>query len=272
MAGLISLAGSAIGAAGNIIGGSTQASGQQAAADTQMNMFNAIKAQEQPFIQSGYGAVNMLDYLLGIGGSPTGGGGGKGGSMALGPVFSPSGQQNNGAPSTPGFQTSLPAGYLTQQFDPSQVANSPAFKFSLQTGGQALRNADTPGIGALSGAALKDLMSFNQGTAQSYYNNYFNQFQSQQNNIFNRLSSLAGLGQNAAGNLGNQGAQLGTGIAQAQAAAAGSMGAAYSSALNNLGGSAMLYGMLNGGNSGYDSSGISNAINSSNVGNYEGSF
>jgi hypothetical protein len=136
--------------------------------------------------------------------------------------------------------TSLPGGYLNQTFNPTQAQlnNYPGYQFALQTGGQAVRNADTPGIGALSGAALKDLTNFNVGTANQYYGQYFNQFQTQQNNIFNRLSSIASLGQNAAGNLGNNGAQLGTGIAQAQAAAGGSQAAGQVGIANALSGGA----------------------------------
>lgn len=136
----------------------------------------------------------------------------------------------------------LPQGYLTQTFNPtlSQLVKYPGFQFSLDMGDAATQNANAPGLGALSGAAQAGLSQFNQGLAQTYYGNYFNQFQQQQNNIFERLSQIASLGQNAAGNLGNSGAQLGTGVAQAQAAGAaaqagGTVGAtnAITGAINN---------------------------------------
>lgn len=177
----------------------TQASGQLAAAGTQQNMFNTINQQNQPFIQAGYGSTNTLQQLLGTAGTP----------------------------GTTVGNTGLQQGYLTSQFNPTQqqLNNYPGYQFALQTGGQAIRNADTPGVGALSGAALKDLMNFNVGTASNYYNQYFNQYQQQQNNIYNRLSGLSSLGQNAATNVGNAGMQLGTGIAGAQAGAAASQAA-----------------------------------------------
>ena len=186
--------GAGIGALGNIIGGGEQASGQEQAAQTQQNMFNTIVGQEQPFLNAGKNATTQLNSLL------------------------------------------SPGGYLEQQFNPTQAQLDayPGYQFQLQTGGQALENANTPGVGALSGAALKSLMSFNQGTAASNYSNYFNQFQTQQNNIFNRLSNIASLGQNAAGNLGSAGANLGTGIAQAQAGAAGSIAGGIVGASNSL--------------------------------------
>lgn len=217
------LGAAAIGATGQIIGAQTQASGQEQAANTQAGMFNKIVGQEQPFLSAGQGATTALNQLLG-----TAPGTGPGGTAA---------------------STGLPAGYLTQQFAPTQeqLNNYPGYQFALQTGGQAVRNADTPGVGALSGPALKDLMSFDVGTANQYYGQYFNQFQTQQNNIFNRLQQIASLGQNAAGNLGSAGANLGTGIAQAQAAAAGSIGGGIAGASGSLGNAFALNTLLNSG-------------------------
>lgn len=199
--------GAAIGTIGSSMAAGEQAQGQEQAANTQLQMFKTITGQEQPFLNAGYGATTALNKLLGL---------------------------------APGDVGGLPNGFLTQTFNPTeqQLENYPGFKFSLQTGGQALRNADTPGVGALSGPALKDLMGFNQGVAQTYYGNYFNQFQTQQNNIFNRLAGIASLGQNAAGNLGNAGTQLGTGIAQAQAAAAGARAGGIVGTTNALSGGA----------------------------------
>jgi len=203
---------SIIGAIGSNQAANTQASAQENAAATQLQMFNTITGQEQPFLQGGYGAESTLNELLGTS-KPTGAGGTAG-------------------------TTGLPGGYLTQTFQPTQaqLESYPGYQFQLQQGGQALTNSMTPGVGAVSGPALKSLMGFNQGLAASNYQNYFNQFQTQQSNIFNRLSLIAQLGQNAAGNLGTAGTQLGTGIAQAQAAAGGSLAGGIVGVSNNLGG------------------------------------
>jgi len=135
----------------------------------------------------------------------------------------------------------MTAGQLTSNFTPQDFLNNldPGYQFQLQTGGQAIRNADTPGVGALSGPALKDLMSFNQGMASTGYQNAYNRFQTTNQNIFSRLSGIAGLGQNAAANVGTQGTQLGTGIAQAQAGAAASQAGGIVGATNAIGGSAV---------------------------------
>jgi hypothetical protein len=45
---------------------SDQANAAQHAADIGYNEFQTITQQQQPFMQSGYGALNSLDYLLGI--------------------------------------------------------------------------------------------------------------------------------------------------------------------------------------------------------------
>jgi hypothetical protein len=208
------IAAAAVGAAG-AIGGSiissdasksaadTQANAQQQAAADQMQMFNTLNGQQQNFIQNGYAANNSISQLLGL---------------------------------TPGDVTGLGNGYFNKTFDPSSITSSPGYQFAQSQGAQQVLNADSPAVGALSGAALKDLTNFSTGTAEQYYNNYFNQFQSQQNNIFSRLSAIAGLGQNAAANVGNNGAQLGTGAAQAIAAAGGSQAAGTIGAGNALAG------------------------------------
>jgi hypothetical protein len=192
------MAGSAlIGAVGSNMAANTQAGGQQKAANTQLGMFNTINAQEQPFIQAGYGATSQLNSML------------------------------------------APGGQLNRSFSPTDFLNNldPGYQFQLQTGGQAVRNADTPGVGALSGPALKDLMSFNQNMAATGYQNAFNRFQTQNNAIFSRLSGIAGLGQNAATQVGTSGTQLGTGIAQAQAGAAASTAGGIVGGTNAIGGS-----------------------------------
>lgn len=155
---------------------------------------------------------------------------------------------------------------------------SPAYNFQLQQGQQGVLNGDESSQGALSGAALKDLTSFNQNYAntafnnaynqyagqyqnnfndyQNAYSNAFNQYQTQQNNVYSRLASLAQLGQNAAANTGQQGTTLAGQQAQAAAAvgayqAAGQVGVAnaISGGLQNAGTLGALYAMNGGGGS-----------------------
>ena len=208
------VAGSAISAIGSKSAANTQAGAQEQAAQIQQNMFDTVQGNEQPFINAGQNATGTLQQLLGL---------------------------------KPGGVGTLPNGYLLQTgaapFSSSEVTNSPGYQFAQQQGLQQVANSEAPNVGALSGPALKALTQFSTGTAAQYYNDYFNQYNTQfqqqqtaQNNIFNRLSNIAGLGQNAAGNLGNNGAQLGTGTAQAIAGAGASQAAGTVGAANAIGG------------------------------------
>ncbi|MDE3023838.1 MAG: hypothetical protein KGI54_18635 [Pseudomonadota bacterium] len=197
------LGASVLGAGAAQSAANTQAGAQEQAAQIQAQMFNTITGQEQPFMQAGYGATTALNQLLGL---------------------------------APGGAAGLPNGYLTQTFNPSSITSSPGYQFAQSQGLQQVLNADTPAVGALSGPALKDLTNFATGTAEQYYNNYFNQQQTQQGNIFSRLSALAGLGQNAASNTGTAGTQLGSGTAQAIAAAGGAQAGGTIGAANALSG------------------------------------
>lgn len=223
---IVAAIGSAVSGIAGAVGASsaanTQADAQKQASATQQAMFNTIQGQERPFMNAGVAATNALESGLGLAGN------------------------KNAA----GF------GSLTAPFTAQDYLNNqdPGYQFQLQTGAQALRNSETPGVGSLSGQSLKDLMSFNQNMAATGYQNAFNRYQTQQNNTFSRLSGLAGLGQNAASDTGTAGTALGTGIAQSQAAAgasqaAGTLGVANAigGSANSLGGLASLY--LNGGTS-----------------------
>jgi len=207
--------------------GSTQADGQQQAAQTQAGMFNTINGQEQPFMKAGVNATDTLSQLLGMSGTA----GSKVGS------------------------TGLDQGSLNKSFTPADfLANKdPGYEFQMQQGDQAIRNAATPTAGALAGSTLKDMMTFNQGLASTGYQNAFNRFQTQQNNIFGRLSGIAGMGQNAASNTGTAGTELGKGMGQAQAAAGGSLAGGIVGATNSIGKGMMLNNMFgNGGMDGFN--------------------
>jgi hypothetical protein len=125
---------------------------------------------------------------------------------------------------------------------------SPAYQFQLEQGRQALQNSQAASDGALSGAALKSLIRYNQDYANNGFQSAFNNYQTQNQNIYNRLAGLAQLGQNAASNTGMTGAGMASGIANTvtgagNAAAAGTigMGNAMSGGINN----AMGYYMMN---------------------------
>lgn len=121
----------------------------------------------------------------------------------------------------------------------------PGYAFQLQQGTQGLQNSAAVGGSALGGAALKDLLKYNQDYAGTAYNDAFNRYQVQQGNIFSRLSSLLQLGQNAAAGVGSQGTALAGNAGQATANAGSAYGAGIVGAGNNLGNGLVNYWLMN---------------------------
>ena len=201
--------GAVLNAGASIYAANQQSSAAQNATNTQAGMYNATVGREAPFVQSGQEATGQLNYLLGLG---TPGQGGTAGSAGAAGGFG-----------------SLNAPFTTDTFK----SMSPAYQFQLQQGGQGVLNQASGAQGALSGSALKDLMSFNQQFANTSFNNAFNQYQTQQSNTFNRLNSIAGMGQAAASNQATGGSSYGASIGQTMsnvgtAQAGGTVGAANS--------------------------------------------
>ena len=239
----------AVGIAGaTVVGSMISAQGAQSAASEQagaalnaqnisQNEFNTIVGQESPFMQAGYGSVNQLDYLLGEG-SPY--------------QYNTTNYKTGGNLKHPGVginntsQYSSPAGSFGSLLTPFNMSDwqqlSPAYNFALQQGRQGVLNGDSGTMGALSGAAQKDLIGYNQNMANTWFNNAFNMYQTQQGNIYQRLAGMAQLGQNAAANTGQQGTSLAGQAAQSAtnigtAMAGGTVGAAnaYSGAISSMG-------------------------------------
>ena len=226
-------AGAAVaGVAGAVIEGNaaksaanTQAQAAESAQQISKDEFNTIQQQNQPYIQAGYGALSELEQGLGIGGQP----GGKAPGTRVG---------------AGGSSGSVPYGSLTAPFTTQNWQQlSPAYNFELGQGQSNVLGSESAGNGALSGSALKDLTSFNQGEASSSFNNAFNMYSTQQNNIFNRLTGIAGIGENAANFTGAQGTTLAGQQAQSAtnvgtALAGGTVGAAnaYAGGLSSLSG------------------------------------
>jgi len=233
-----------------LIGGVVSAEGAKSAASTQagaaenaqqisQNEFNTITGQEQPYMNAGYGALNALNYGLGIPGS---GGAPQGYDPSSGYAVGAGGGINRLLPGGSAPSPGAGFGSLVQPFTVDNWKQlSPSYNFQLGQGMQGVLNGDASTSGALSGAASKDLMSYNQNLANTSFNNAFNMYQTQQGNIYSRLAGLAQLGQNAASNTGQQGTALAGQAAQSAqnigtAQAAGQVGAAnaYSGALQSM--------------------------------------
>lgn len=195
----------------------TQANAAYNAQNIQQQDFNTVLGNEAPFVQTGQEANSQLAYLLGVGGQ-NGGGTGLTGNSASGP-----GAKLGAGSSSAGGYGSLNAPFTASTFK----SMTPAYNFQLQQGAQGTLNQDSGAQGAESGAAMKDLVSYNQNYANTSFNNAFQQYTTQQNNVFGRLNSLATLGQGAAsnqatgastfaGNIGQSAQNVGSSLAAGQ--------------------------------------------------------
>lgn len=186
----------------------------------QQGIYQQNEANLTPYMQQGNGAMARLSDLMGTSGNP------------------------------------LASGYgsLTHNFTAQDYLNNqdPGYRFQLQQGQQALQNSQASESGAMSGAALKGLIAYNQGMASTGYQNAYNRWFNNNNATYTRLSGLASLGENAAAGAGNMGVQSGanmantiTGAGNAAAAGAIGVGNAITGAVNNGTGYYMLNQMMN---------------------------
>jgi hypothetical protein len=69
---LVAIGGSAaLGAGASYLGSKKQAKGAERAQDINLDMFQRVMAQQQPFVSSGYGAMGRLNTLLGLNPRPS---------------------------------------------------------------------------------------------------------------------------------------------------------------------------------------------------------
>ncbi len=92
----------------------------------------------------------------------------------------------------------------------SKFTTTPGYQFAMQQGTNAMQNGAAAKGGLLSGATLKGLQTYGQGTAEQYYNDYMN-----------RLQGLQTSGQNLAVTNANLATQRGNDINQETAWFAG---------------------------------------------------
>lgn len=184
---------------------SASAAQLQAAEDSiaaQQQGQQAAQANTQPWINSGASALAQLGRLLGIN-IP-------GSSQYSAPATSGNGTVTGGP--TGGF-SGTGSGTGSGNDVLSTLENTPGYKFSLQQGLNAVENSAAARGMQLSGATLKDLNNFAQGTAQSTY----------QQNVGN-LESLAGLGQSSSGQAASGALQTGANIGNTLTGTAAAIG------------------------------------------------
>lgn len=124
-----------------------------------------------------------------------------------------------------------PGGQFNRSVTAQDITNnmSPDYAFTLEQGQKAVNNAEASQGRYGSGAGVKALDQYTTGLAGQYANQAFQNYQNNLTGQYNRLSSLTGLGQTGASNLGGQSLSAAQGIGnmytqQGNASAAGAVG------------------------------------------------
>jgi hypothetical protein len=118
-----------------------------------------------------------------------------------------------------------PGGELTEKWDkefkPPTLTDDPGYAFRLEQGNQALARSAAARGGSLGGGALKAAVRYNSGMASQEYGaaydraarefeQSYNIWRNDKTDTFNRFSTLSGMGQTTATELGRQGQSYAT--------------------------------------------------------------
>lgn len=136
----------------------------------------------------------------------------------------------------PGQQNDPNFGSLLRDFSLADFEKDPGYDFRMAEGMKGITNSAAARGGLLSGAALKAAGRYNQDFASNEFGNAYNRFNNNKTNQFNRLASLAGVGQQAATQIGNQGIATGQSMAQNQIGAGNARASGYIGQSNALAG------------------------------------
>lgn len=118
--------------------------------------------------------------------------------------------------------------------DEATLRQTPGYQFNLNQGLKSVQNgAAARGLGS-SGAALKGGAAYATGLADSTYQNQFQNAVTNKLNAFNMLSGVGQLGENAAAQTGNIGANLTQGAANSLTQAGTAQAAGLNGAANAL--------------------------------------
>lgn len=116
---------------------------------------------------------------------------------------------------------------FSKTFNPTDMETvDPGYAFRMKQGQDALERSAAARGGLQSGGTLKAITQYGQDYASGEYQNAYNRFTNDQTNRFNRLSSIAGLGQTANGQVAQAGQTFATNAGQNAMGAANASGAA----------------------------------------------
>lgn len=222
-------------------GADTQAKAAQQAAQLQaQEQDKSLAFQQQEFAQQ---QANQAPYLKA----------GDSALASLSDLLKPGGQLMQAAPSF-----TAPTGVNEQ--------NDPGYQFRLQQGQDALQKSAAAQGGLLTGGFARGLADYAQNDASNEYQNTYNRalqtyqtnynaFQQNQANLYNRYAGMAGVGQQAVGQIGSEGGQAaanvgntlltgGAQVGQDLQNAAYQTGSGYAAVGNALGGGVSNLGTL----------------------------
>lgn len=103
-----------------------------------------------------------------------------------------------------------------RDFTANDFQKDPGYDFRMAEGMKALERSAAARGGLMSGGTLKALQGRSQDIASSEYQNAYNRFNNDRTNRFNRLSSIAGLGQTANGQVAQAGQNYGNQVSANQ--------------------------------------------------------
>lgn len=220
------IAGSAVIGAGTsiVMGNKAAGAARDAAADAaavQKYQYDTTRADYGPYRAVGYNALNKLAGLYGVGTENAMVGGMTGQSGAGGRVVSLPG---GGSYTVPGTATGTPAkGAANGAPDYGGFYASPSYQFRLDEGMKAIQRSAAARGGLNTGATMKSINNFAQGTASTEFDNYAN-----------RIAALAGVGQSATGATAQAGQNYANGAANAYTNAGNARASAYQNTGNAI--------------------------------------
>ena len=250
------IGGGVLTAGSNLIGSQTAASGQQQAANTNLQAqqtANATSLQEQQ------NAQQQADTYWSRA-SDTGQHYVNEAQTVENPFI------NIGQGSGNILYNQLATGQLGVQPSLTDMSQLPGYQFTLDQGLKATQNAAAAqGLG-VSGAAMKGATNYAEGLAGTFYNNYLSNYWANQNNRYNMLAGVMNTGANAANQLtsvtGGAGNQL---VSTAGTLGSGQIAAAVNTGntiANTTTGTAANIGQAQAGGAATQAAGLSSAGNS----------
>jgi hypothetical protein len=126
-----------------------------------------------------------------------------------------------------------------RDFTAKDMELDPGYAFRMGEAQKAIERSAAAKGGLQSGGTMKALARFGQDYASNEYDKAFNRFNANRNTRFSRLSTIAGMGQNAAAGMGAGSMNAASGMAAAGGNYAGAVGSNTMGAANAAGAAGM---------------------------------